>query len=92
MARDAQKGDIQAVLRGIARILLNRSFDVVEQPLPASLAELMQRFEKTGLTEQEDIHASQKRLFTKNHKFKHQESGQATKTGRDYRSKEGWEE
>jgi hypothetical protein len=43
-------------------------------------------------TEQEDIHASQERLFTKNHKFKHQESGQATKTGRDYRSKEGWEE
>jgi hypothetical protein len=90
-----KKETIQAVLRGIARLLLNRSFDVVEQPLPASLAELMQRFEKTGLTEQEDIHASQKRLFTKNHKFKHQdwdESGQATKTGRGYRSKEGWEE
>jgi ABC-type nitrate/sulfonate/bicarbonate transport system substrate-binding protein len=40
---------------------------------PLMIAELMQRFEKTGLTEQEDIHASQKRLFTKNHKFKHQD-------------------
>jgi hypothetical protein len=46
MPCDMHERNIKAVLRGIARALHSRSYGIVEEPLPPSLAELMERLEE----------------------------------------------
>jgi hypothetical protein len=46
MPCDMHERNVKAVLRGIARALHSRSYDIVEEPLPPSLAELMERLEE----------------------------------------------
>jgi Uncharacterized protein conserved in bacteria (DUF2188) len=45
MPLDTHERNIKAVLRGKARTLRSRGYDIVEEPLPPSLAELMRRLE-----------------------------------------------
>jgi hypothetical protein len=46
MPLDSHERNIKAVLRGIARALHSRSYDIVEEPLPPSLAEVVRRLEE----------------------------------------------